>query len=648
MKLGLGIDTGGTFTDAVIVDLDTRDVIAKAKSPTTYQDLSVGILGALDGAIAKGGFSMEEVGLVGLSTTLATNSILQGKGGEVGLIGMGWKPLEGWSLGSKKARFIKGGFDSVGRVAEHLDEGELKEAILEVSEGVDALVVSGMFSVYNSWQESQAATMVRQLTSLPVVMGHTLTGELGIKERTVTAILNAKLLPIIDDFLRSVELALRARGIDARILVFKGDGGLMTIETARERPVETILSGPAASLMGGKVLAGLDNCIVVDVGGTSTDIAYLDDGFPRTNMDGAMVGQWRTRVRAIDMWTSGLGGDSAILADRNGDICIGPDRVLPLAVAAGMRNDLKEAMQVNQEMTYYVAGKGNLNNLSRSEAHVYDFLAQSGPRSFYEVMDGVKEVVLIKDTLHSLMARGNILRTGLTPTDIMHVNGSFVIGDVEAARIGLRMLAEKMDDSPENLAKRIMERVVTRIGEEIVKKAMADEAGPLAPSDAVDRMLHAVSGEKVFSAVTIRAALDRPVIGIGAPAQILVKPLEARMDAKVVIPPNFEVGNAVGAVCSLISESITVQVYSSDNKFMVFSQFGSPSEYYHIGEAMQSARAIAERYVRERVELARAEDIRVKVDVIEKRFSDGYGKEMKFINFILVKATATGKPRLDH
>lgn len=647
MKLGLGIDTGGTFTDAVIVDLDSTAVIAKAKSPTTYQDLAIGISASLDAVLAKGGFAKQDIALVGLSTTLATNSILQGKGGEVGLIGMGWTPMEDWSLGCKRSRFVKGGFDSIGKMAESLDQMELKQAIEEVSQGVDAIVVSGMFSVCNSWQESEAAGMVRQLTALPVVMGHMLTGELGIKERTITAVLNAKLLPIIDDFLRSVESALKSRDIKARILVFKGDGGLMTIETARERPVETILSGPAASLMGGKVLAGVDNCIVVDVGGTSTDIAYLDEGFPRINTDGAIVGHWRTRVKAIDMLTCGLGGDSVVYLDRDGEIAIGPDRVLPLAIAAGMRKDLKEAMLANQEMTYYVTGKGNLHNLTKSESMIYAYLASAGPRSLFEIMDGVKEVILTMDNLTSLMQRGNVLRTGLTPTDIMHLNGDFITGDPEASKIGLNMLASKLDDTPERTAKRIMERVVTRIAEEVVKKAMADEVGALAPSLAVDRMLHAVAGEKVFTHVSMKSSLDRPLVGIGAPAEILMRPIEERMDAQVIIPPNFDVGNAVGAVCSLISESIVVQVYARDNKFMVFSQFGSPSEYYHLEEAMQSARATAERYVRERVEMARAEDIKVKVDLIDKRFSDGYGKEMKFINFILVRATATGRPKLD-
>ncbi len=255
MKLGLGIDTGGTFTDAVVIDLATMHVIAKAKSPTTYQDLSIGIMDAIKKVVSMQGVDTKSIQIAGLSTTLATNSILQGKGGEVGLIGIGWVPLDDWNFECKRSRFIKGGYDSLGKQNAPLDEEELTRAVKEVSSEVDSIVVSGMFSVINPLQETRAKQIVKDLTGLPIILGHELTGDLGIYERTVTAVLNAKLLPVIEEFLASVEKALKVEEIDARVYVFKGDGGLMTLEMAKERPVETIVSGPAASLMGGRALA---------------------------------------------------------------------------------------------------------------------------------------------------------------------------------------------------------------------------------------------------------------------------------------------------------------------------------------------------------------------------------------------------------
>ncbi len=647
MVLGLGIDTGGTFTDAAVVDLDTKKVIAKAKASTTYHDLSIGIASAVEQVIRIGGFDAKDILLVGLSTTLATNSILTGKGGEVGLIGMGWRPGEDWPLGCRKARFVKGEFDSLGRMVEPLDEEELGSAIKEVAKEVDAIVISGMFSVANPWHEERAAELVRRLTSLPVVTGHSLSGELGIRERTVTAILNAKLLPVIEEFLIAVKNALSSRKINARILVLKGDGGLMSLEMARDRPVETILSGPAASLMGGKALANLDDCIVVDVGGTSTDIAFLEGGFPRFDLEGAIVGEWRTRVKAIDMWTCGLGGDSLVSLADDGDLLIGPHRVVPLATAATIKPDFKQRLLAAQDTTFYVTGKSDLTNLNAIERKVYEFIAAQGPSSLYETMDGVPEVVLVSDNIRFLMKRGNLQRTGLTPTDIMHIRGDYVSGDVEASRIGLQILAQKMDIEPDRLAERIMTRVVTRIGEEIVKKAMADLVGPMPASKQAEAMLHAAAGEKTFPRLSLRTTLDRPIVGIGAPASILIGPLATRMEARVIVPPNHDVGNAVGAVCSEITESISIEISPIGDKFLVFWQFSAPMQYSHLEEAVSSARIQAERYVMERLAIARATDIKVRVERVDVRFNDGYGKEMKFVNAIFIRATGTGKPSFD-
>jgi N-methylhydantoinase A/oxoprolinase/acetone carboxylase beta subunit len=647
MVLGLGIDTGGTFTDAAVLDLDTKKVIAKAKAPTTYHDLSTGIASAIEQVVKIGGFDAKDISLVGLSTTLATNSILTGKGGEVGLIGMGWKPDVDWVLGCKSTRFVKGEFDSLGRMVESIDEEELNAAIKEMAKEVDAIVISGMFSVANPWHEERAAELVRQLTKLPVVTGHSLTGELGIRERTVTGILNAKLLPVIEEFLTAVKSALTNSGIKARILVFKGDGGLMSLEIAKERPVETILSGPAASLMGGKALAQIDDCIVVDVGGTSTDIAFLEGGFPRLDLEGAVVGDWRTRVKAIDMWTCGLGGDSLISLSEDGDLLIGPQRVVPLAIAATMKKDFKERLTSAQDSSFYVIGKSDLTNLTANDRKVYEFIAANGPSTLYETMDGVREVILVSESIKALMKRGNLQRTGLTPTDIMHLNGDYISGDVEASRIGLRILAQRMDADPDKLAERIMTRVVTRIGEEILKKAMADAVGLMPHSKQTDALLHAVAGEKSFPRLSFRTTLDRPIVGIGAPASILVGPLAARMDAQVVIPQNYDVGNAVGAVCSEMTESISLEISPVGDKFLLFWQFSAPMQFSHLEEAVSSARTQAERFVTERLIIARATDIKVKVDREDVRFNDGYGKEMKFVNAVFIRATGTGKPSLD-
>jgi N-methylhydantoinase A/oxoprolinase/acetone carboxylase beta subunit len=646
MNLGLGVDTGGTFTDAAIVDLDTKKVLVKAKSPTTYHDLSIGILGAIDNAVIKNNIDPADIKLIGLSTTLATNSILQGRGGEVGLIGIGWTPQPDWFFDCKISRFVKGGYDSMGKRQDPLDEEGLAKVIDEVCQVVDAVVVSGMFSVANPMQESSARGIIKEKYHLPVVMGHQMTAELGIYERTVTAVLNAKLLPIITDFLVSMEKSLLSRGIDASIYVFKGDGGLMSLEVAKERPVDTVLSGPAASLMGGKTLAGLESCVVVDIGGTSTDIAYLLGGFPRLNQEGSMVGHWRTRVRAIDIWTIGLGGDSTISMDDKGNLKLGPERVVPLATAAKQYPELRDKIISANSVSFYLPLRKETHILSSKEKRVLQYVWDHPICTLYEAIKDIDDVVFVEDQLISLKRRGFILQTGLTPTDIMHFKGVYAGGDVDASANALKVFAGKHGTESGILADLIMELTTTRIGEEIVKKAIIDQGGDLPESSGFEKLLRASIGVPELRDVDVKVKPKVPIVGIGAPAHIFVKPLESRMDCTVVIPENFDVGNAVGAVLSQVSEAIKVRVYPKDFKYIVFGPGASPMEYSSLESALSSAKSYAEYYVKERMKTAQATDIKVKLDVDEHRFCDGYGQEMKFTNWVDVTATATGKPKL--
>ena len=646
-KVGLGIDTGGTFTDAVLWDLDGGRIVAKAKSPTTYDDLALGISSAIDLVLQGGEVEVGAIKMVGISTTLATNSLLQGKGGEVGLVGIGWRPDPEWNFGVKHQRFIKGGYDSIGRQSEPMDPQELEMAILEVSEDVDALVVSGLFSVCNGWQEIQAAEEMRRLTRLPIIMGQSFTAELGIFERTVTAVLNSKLLNVIADFLDSMERSLDAREVKGRIFVLKGDGGLMSLQTARERPVEMVLSGPAASLMGGKALAGLDDCLVIDMGGTSTDIAYLDEGFPRLNVDGAVVGQWRTRVKGIDMWTCGLGGDSLVRLDKREGLLIGPERVLPLAMASARFPGFRDKIAQEGELQLYLALKHEKGKLTDKERRIHEFIEKNGPSTYYDVIKGVEnEYVVLQETLESMKSRGFLLKTGLTPTDTLHHLGRYVAGDKEAACFGIRFMAERAGEGSDELAMQIMKMMVTRVGEEIIKKAIMDAGAVPNDGEAFQRLLRSASGHGSIEGMGFRMDLGRPIVGIGAPAIDFIKPLEGRLASPVMVPEGHEVGNAVGAVSSYVSETFMVQVTSYGDKYVVLAPMSSPSQYSHFEEAMSSARSYGTRVVKERLARDNLEDLKVRVEVLEKKFPDGYGKEMKFLNWVDLRFTAMGRPKL--
>jgi len=646
LNLGLGIDTGGTFTDAAILDLDTKKVLVKGKSSTTYHDLSIGIMGAIDNALAQQVIDINDIKVVGLSTTLATNSILEGRGGEVGLIGIGWKPDKDWEFPTKMARYIKGGYDSMGGLVEPLDEAEAESVIDEICPHVDAVVVSGKFSVANSVQESTVTRMIRQKYKIPVVMASHMSSELGIYERTVTAALNARLLPVIQEFLTSVEKALNDRRIDASVYVFKGDGGLMSLDVAKVMPVETILSGPAASLMGGMALAGVDSCVVVDVGGTSTDIAYVDEGFPRLNEEGAMVGNWRTKVHAIDIWTAALGGDSVLRNDDKGELTLGPDRVLPVSVAAKMYPTLKERMEKYNTVTFFVTSRPPAANFSAKDHSVYNFVKNNAPCSMYDALKGIDDVVFVRDQLMSLKSRGFILEVGLSPTDAMALKGLHPDADREAAELGFKIFGDRISELPMELADKVFELAVTRIGEELIRKGISDTGAKLNGDQAFVSLSRGAAGDGTLKDFDIKARPKYPIVGVGAPAHVLVKPLRDRMDGKVVITDNHDVGNAVGAVLSQITESVLVQVYPKDLKYIVIGPGASPMQYSTVESARSAAVSYAEYNVTEKMKRHDAVDVRVRTKVEESKFCDGYGQEMKFINWINVRAVATGKPRL--
>ncbi len=301
--LGLGIDTGGTYTDAAILDIDNGKVLSKAKALTTRNDLSIGIANAI-GKLDRSMF--DKLRLVAISSTLATNSVVEGKGCRVGLIVIGHEA--GQYVPVEEQVQISGGHDVQGDPATDVDLDAARAFIDNVKEKVDAFAISGYLSVRNPEHEAAVKHLVRSMTNAPVVCGHELSSALGFNERTITAVLNARLIPMIADLIASLKLVQKNTNINAPLMIVKGDGSLMDESVARERPVETILSGPAASMIGAKALTGLQDAIIIDVGGTTTDIGILRNGRPRLDPEGAILGGWQTRVKAVDAFTAGMEG----------------------------------------------------------------------------------------------------------------------------------------------------------------------------------------------------------------------------------------------------------------------------------------------------------------------------------------------------
>lgn len=330
----IGIDTGGTYTDAVLLDTDTngmKKIVGKAKAFTTHERLEEGIAQSLEklletvyGPEGKAGFG--KIDKVVLSTTLATNAIVENRLHETGLIIVGDEP--GGKIAARYIERVPGKINIKGRVLVNVNRKAVEEALKRMLPNVEAIAISGAASVRNPAQEHEVRDIIRENCDLPVLCGSEFVHELGYLERTNTVIINAGLLPIINRFLEAIDYVLSDMNIDAPVFVVKGDGSMASKEFIKKRPIDTALSGPAASMIGTINLTGIENAIVADMGGTTTDTGVVKGKRVELSDEGAEVGGWRIKIKSAKLYTFGLGGDS-LVSFENGKIKIGPRRTLP-------------------------------------------------------------------------------------------------------------------------------------------------------------------------------------------------------------------------------------------------------------------------------------------------------------------------------
>lgn len=314
---------GGTNIDGVIIE--EGRIIKTIKKATDREN----IFNTIDSTIKELLVDIDKSKIEGinLSTTVSTNAIVEKKTALVGMViqagpGMSYDNL---ACGNENA-FISGYIDHRGNVVEELDPGEIKDISKSFKKkGIESCAVVTKFSTRNP-QDEIAIKKILEKDFLTIIMGHTMSGKLNFPRRVYTSYLNSAVHKTFNDFARSIKKSIEEEGINAPLFILKADGGTMTIDSAEEKPVETILSGPAASLMGISALLPTDkDGILLDIGGTTTDIFFLADGVPLFEPLGIKIGKYKTLVRSIYSVSIGLGGDSSIdIVD--GDIVIGPKR----------------------------------------------------------------------------------------------------------------------------------------------------------------------------------------------------------------------------------------------------------------------------------------------------------------------------------
>ena len=286
----LGIDTGGTFTDSVVIDTESMKVLGKAKALTTKENLMRGIVRAMDGIP---GDVLAQVEHVALSTTLATNACVEGKGGRAKLVIVGTTPeilrrvnaagVFGIPYDDVITTEFVGTYD--GSDVTMPDWEALYESSPSFFEEAESFGIASLYALNNgAVVEKDGARFLRERFGKIVVEATSVAVEPNVIGRGATALLNARLVPVIEEFLSAIDAALAERGLSVPVSVVRSDGTLMSEELARIRPVETILSGPAASVTGAQMLVGADESLIVDIGGTTSDMSIVHRGRPNRTL----------------------------------------------------------------------------------------------------------------------------------------------------------------------------------------------------------------------------------------------------------------------------------------------------------------------------------------------------------------------------
>lgn len=663
MSYLLGVDTGGTYTDAVIIENEER-VIASAKSLTTRHDLAEGIGKAVNAVLESSGVEPKDIALASLSTTLATNALVEGQGGRVALVYIGFKQgdLEKHGLNDAlkgdPAIVLAGGHNHAGGQVVPLDIAALETWVQGLS-GVSAFAVASQFATRNPSHETQAAELIRSITQAPVSASHQLSAKLNGPKRALTAVLNARLIGMIDRLINRAEWTLRDMGIQAPMMVVRGDGALVSADQAREKPIETILSGPAASIVGARWMTQADNALVSDIGGTTTDVALLRDGRPAIDPAGAQVGPFRTMVEAVAMRTTGLGGDSEvhfISEGLEGGVTLGPRRVLPISLVAHQEPEVvHDALESQLRST--LPGEYDARFVRRVQGMNADGLSDRDQALYERITDAIQPLSAVMKTridtqsLSRLVSRGIVQVAGLTPSDASHMLGITSSWDKEAAEKALILFGrrrtgagEVLSRDPLVLAQMIKDRLTYQTCLALLETAFAEEGDFDLPPDLLARhvlMQRGLTGHKGL--VRLETGLNIPVIGLGASAPSYYPAVGDKLGSEMILPEHAGVANAIGAVVGRVTMRTSGSVTSpSEGKFRVHLQQG-PEDFANEDLALDHLEGILRAQALQDAEDAGAEDIQITV-TRDIRKANAEAREV-FVEAIIT-VEASGRPRI--
>lgn len=642
-SMGLGIDAGGTYTDAVLFNFKEQKIISRAKSLTTKWKYSEGIMAAVRQLPSE---VLKTVDLVSLSTTLVTNAIVESNLYPVGLFLMPMATMTPDNISHSPHSIIKGRMTIEGLMAEDICSDEIKEAASRMvkQDGVRAFAVSGYGASVNPELELKVKKILRDETGLDVCCGHELSGTLNFYVRAHTAVLNAGVIPIMEDFLSEMRTALRKVDVEAPQLVVKGDGSVMTGAFASEFPVQTALSGPAASMAGARFLTGLDEALVIDVGGTTSDIGYLEKGEVSVCENGASIGSWRTHVKAVDMLTTGLGGDSAIVFDRL-VWSIGPGRITPFCWL-NSQYDLSTAMKKAVEtdipgessiplLWLYKTDKEPEFELTGQEKKILKMLEQ-GPCFISELSTKLCHGVWKLLKIERLEKSYCIQKAGLTPTDLYHMQGKLSLWPVKGIQEYFDLYLRLQNESSYSVMDDLMKKISRKLAQSVLQRIF--------PEASETPEVYAPVMDRGNDRLTLTPSLKTPVIGLGAPAFLFLEDAIQLLGGDVLIPENGDVANALGAITSKVSVESTAEITPTVEGFFRILGMGGIEDLETLEEAEELCLKALVDKTRDKARRAGSSEETVSIR-IEDKTAESAGGDVLFLERIY-RSTLKGAPDL--
>lgn len=581
MKIGIGIDTGGTYTDAVVYNFVNKSILGTAKALTTKEDLTIGILEALDGLPPE---YLQKAKVVSLSTTLATNACVEDKGGSAKLIFFGGdanvidKNGKAYGLPPSAEMYIQESYTKFSGEIEREPDWDLFRANIENDfHGLDGVGIIEINAMRNSAVvEKKAKELFLQNHHIPVICGHELFNELNCLQRGSSTLLNARLVPVIREFLAAIKKAMNVRQINPSVVIVRSDGGLMSEEFAHIRPVETLLCGPAASVLGSSHLANVLNSVVVDMGGTTTDIALIQNGDPVKITDGVRIGKWKTFVNGLYIHTFGLGGDTAIHYNDTG-IFLEEYRVVPLCVAAqkypsiigNLQNLLNSATKHTHFLHEHYLPVKDISGNPRytSDEKLFCAALQNEPLALRDVEHVIPGKDMYNINVSRLLKEGIVQMCGLTPTDIMHIKGDFIKFPAEASMLAAQYVAFNLDISVEDLCERVYDEIMRKLYVNITKTLLENRDSHYMKngiSKDVERFINvsydiAKRGSPA-GLLDIAFTTNLVLTGVGAPIHVFLGDVAALLGTRAITPKHCEVANALGAIVGNIYATSVIEI----------------------------------------------------------------------------------------